>query len=165
MVDAVSFWDVDGPDIKINDNDLVIDGGLVSAIMNSLFTDGRATDEELPFGEADKRGVWSDHITNERDDFKFESLLWTLGREKLTDEVAERARGFCLRATEYFVNRGIVQSRSFSAEIVKPTGLLIRGSFVRPQGREFDYLWGDVAGVKRDVYLGETLLTLDIDLG
>ena len=70
-------------------------------IMTSLLTDAYAENvEDLPAGETDRHGCWSDtfHPAGRG------SLLWTLKREKLTQQVMNRAKDMCDAALQWLVD-------------------------------------------------------------
>lgn len=88
------------PDIVVINNDLVVDSGVVTAVLAALFTDARASaDDDLPPG-ADLRGHWGDTFT----DAPLGSLLWLVNREKITPDLIPRIHEYAATALQ----RGVV---------------------------------------------------------
>lgn len=63
----------------------------VKAILICLFTDRRAAEDERPDYIAENRGWWGDSVevsvAGKKELISWGSLLWTLRRAKLTDEI------------------------------------------------------------------------------
>ena len=94
-------------DIAIENGDLARETSLRTAVLLSLFTDRRATPEELArFGGDDARGWWGDSIA-EVDGDQFGSKLWLLGREKVLPETLNRAREYARQALSWLVEDGV----------------------------------------------------------
>jgi len=131
-------------DVQVSANDLLLDSGLKTAVTLSLFTDQRATTLELPPGEASRRGWWGDALA-EIDGDKYGSKLWLLSREKQTQEVAERAKEYCLEALQWLIDDGIAAAITISTDISVRGILGIEIEIRRPSGDsstfEFDYVW------------------------
>lgn len=75
---------------------------LATQIFTSLFSDARATHEEIPPGETERGGYWGDTFSSR----SLGSLLWTLRREKLTPPILLRARDICLQALAWLLDEG-----------------------------------------------------------
>lgn len=137
MSDAQLIWNDFGADISLANGDIVPDNGLATSVLISLFTDGRATDEKLlPNGEEDKKGWWGGTVG---------SLLWLINREKLTQEMATRAREYCIKALLWLKEEEIAEKYSVETLIVKPVGLQIIIKIERGNAKRFSYLWAAVA--------------------
>lgn len=89
--------------LSIKDGDLEGDEGLETAVVISLFTDQRVSDDELPVEETSKRGWWADALS-EIDQDKIGSKLWLLDRSKRT---AETLRKFSDCAMAYGANKAL----------------------------------------------------------
>ena len=77
---ALSFDNEAGiGDLVIENDDLKIDEGLETAVLISLYTDARVSDEELPAEEAQKRGWWGDIYPDIPND-QIGSKLWLKAR-------------------------------------------------------------------------------------
>lgn len=72
---------------------------LKTVIYTSLFTDARASADELPAGETDRQGHWGDLFHSRSPG----SLLWTLKRAKLNNDTVLRARDICLSALAWLM--------------------------------------------------------------
>lgn len=128
--------------------------GLKTAVIISLFSDARAgDDDELPFGETDRRGWWGDMLAGANGP-KLGSKLWLLQREKHTTEVLRRAESYAKDALQWLIDDGIAASVLAIAEWVQeppgPRGFLgLRVEITRPSGADitfrFDHLWQGVA--------------------
>jgi len=95
-------------DITMENNDLKMDDSLKTAIIISLFTDRRVTVDELPDGESDLRGWWADALNGDGD--QIGSKLWTLKREKITEDLLARAKRYCEEALQWLVEDEIAES-------------------------------------------------------
>jgi phage gp46-like protein len=71
-------------DIAFTETDLETDEGLETATLISLYSDGRATPEEVDELETSLRGYWGDMVPDVSGD-KHGSLLWTTHRDKQTN--------------------------------------------------------------------------------
>lgn len=132
-------------DLVIENNDLVRDDGLRTAMLVSMFTDRRAHDSErLPDGETDPRGWWADTYPEIPGD-ETGSRLWLLHREKQTAETAARARLYALEALQWLIDDGVAASLEVNASWTAPGRLTIDVVVHRPGGvREvftFDDVW------------------------
>jgi len=108
-IDALLSYDpsILSSDISIEAGDLARDATLRTAILLSLFTDARATKDELAgFGGDDARGWWGDSIAEIEGD-TFGSKLWLLGREKVIPETLNRAREYGRQALAWLVEDGV----------------------------------------------------------
>lgn len=127
-------------DLEFSKGDFSKDDGLRSAVIISLFTDARITDEELELGETEKRGFWGDTFA-EIDEDKLGSKLWRLSRAKQTDENLNKSREFVEKALlwllTYDVASKVIVETSYpnrdclliSVQIEKPTGEIIDFKF------------------------------------
>lgn len=93
-------------DLVIEDGDLSLDRGLMTWVIVSLFTDGRApAGEEIPDGTNDPRGWWGESPLDPTG-----SLLWLLSRSKLTQTTLERARNYTAAALAWMEEALIVDA-------------------------------------------------------
>ncbi|MGH1429749.1 MAG: phage GP46 family protein [Neptuniibacter sp.] len=74
---------------------------LQNAVVISLFTDARCEPDELPQGETDQRGYYGDFELQEGESLG--SKLWTLKREKVTQNTINRARTYATEALEWLL--------------------------------------------------------------
>lgn len=160
MPDLAKIWNAETQtaDFSILGAGFAESAGLESAVINSLFSDARAPDELLAdmaarqgvsVAQLDPRGWWGDsylpEIAGEAPD-RFGSLLWTLGREKQTNETLNRARDFAAAALAWMVSDGLARSVDVSAEWFSRGVLALRIPIVLPDGRRtelhFNYALG-----------------------
>lgn len=82
MADFALTWDADTNemDLSLADSDIVVDEGLQTACLLSLFTDRRAEPEDLP-GYRDLRGWWGDEFLDDAGDLHG-SRLWQDNRSE-----------------------------------------------------------------------------------
>jgi len=102
----------EGADLVLENEDLVLDEGLTTAVLLSLYTDARADAEEdpLPVGE-DPRGWWADE-----DGDRFGSKLWLVEwRGKLDREGLNRAREATGAALEWLIEDEIASDVTVTA--------------------------------------------------
>lgn len=103
--------DLTSGDLLIENGDLVLDRGLRTLVLVSLFSDARLpSGQALPDGEWSRRGFWGESPGS-----RFGSLLWTIYRSKATTENSERAREFAEAALGWLKDDGIAQTVSVTA--------------------------------------------------
>ncbi|MBA4781156.1 phage GP46 family protein [Blastomonas sp.] len=148
MTDAALVWNADAwhADIGIERGAVVLDDGLRTAILISLFTDARApADAELPEQSADRRGWWGDDFpVSEAKRGETGSLLWLLARSKITQATINRAREYARAALAWLLADGIASRLDVQVEAQDGQRMAIRVELDRPQGpsRElYDYVW------------------------
>lgn len=83
---ALTMKDGTGFDLAHDGTDLVLDDGLVTGLIDSIFTDARAPDGAVPNG-VDPRGHWMSTYDPSMPDG---SLLWLMNREKITPDMPYR---------------------------------------------------------------------------
>jgi phage gp46-like protein len=108
---------------------------LDQAVEISLFTDRRAdADEEIIDGSNDRRGHWGDmFLVNE----SLGSKLWLLKRKTLTNDVVNKARGYCEQATQHLVDDGWLKSVKVITERQGKDLLAIQIKGQLPDGRDW----------------------------
>jgi phage gp46-like protein len=116
-LDALLAFDLDmlAGDIAIDSGDLARETTLQTAVLLSLFTDRRATADELArFGGDDARGWWGDELAEVEGD-EFGSKLWLLAREKVLPETLNRAREYARQALAWMIEDGVASSVAVEA--------------------------------------------------
>lgn len=138
------FLDSQSFDLDLKNWELEFDDGLETAVLVSLFTDARVTEEELPIGEVNRRGFWGDAVENEGS-VPTGSKLWLAERAKVTDELLEQVRDSCLEALQWLIDDGIASDVTVETEYNDQKWLLISIEITRPSGQKvgykFDYVW------------------------
>ena len=131
-------------DISLVNNDLAHDAGLQTAVVISLYTDARASVDEIPDGQEDPRGWWGDGVSNPQQR-NIGSKLWFLDRSKITDEVVEQSRAYTLDALQWMLDDGIAENITVEAERFDLQTIRISIDILRPQTEtvnfKFDLLW------------------------
>lgn len=145
---ALLFDPIDGPDIAIDAGGLLLDEGLRTAILISLFTDARAPDgADLPHIDADRRGWWGDDFGREDSvagNGVIGSLLWLLEREKITPAVVARARDAAYAALRWLIEDNIASAIRVGVEVQERKRIALSIELDRPTGparQRFDFLW------------------------
>lgn len=105
-------------DLLTQDDDLVGDESLGTAVLISLFTDARADADDLPPEWKDPRGWWADAMlaTASRDFQGVGSRLWLLARQKQTTEVVARAEDYARQALQWLIDDGTVSAVNVTAD-------------------------------------------------
>lgn len=145
MSDLALIWDGSACDLAIDGNDLMLDDGLRTALIVSLFSDRRARDDdELPGGDGDRRGWWAD-AWSQIDGDRIGSRLWLLGREKELLETLRRAREYAEEALVWLIADGIAKRIEVVPSVPRRGVLALAITLHRPDGgqenHQFDVLW------------------------
>ena len=114
MTDVALVWNpaTGTADIAIANGDIVLEHGLQTAVILSLFTDRLAQPGDvIPDGSGDRRGNWNDlPIASAPDrttpDFQG-SRLWLLDRALQTQETLNRAESYALEALAWMKADGV----------------------------------------------------------
>lgn len=130
--------------IGLVDGDVEQDGGLETAVILSLFTNRRVSDEELPQGETNKQGYWADKYSNVDGD-KHGSRLWTLARSKRLTETLRRAEDYAKESLNWLIEDGVATSITATANFIDgmSNAWSLEIAIQKPPGRESRYqvLW------------------------
>jgi phage gp46-like protein len=143
MADAAMVMTGFGGDVVLFGFDLERDDGMETAVIISLFTDRRASAEQIPpeYPQDDLRGYWGDIISASATD-QTGSLLWLLAREKELPQTLSRAEQYCREALAWMVD----VSASFYSRGV----MLLIIAIYRPSGQavrfRYNYEWSAQAG-------------------
>ncbi len=143
---ALAFSDFFGGDLVLAGQDLALDDGLETAVLVSLFTDRRASLEQLRPGDdaTDLRGWWGDvqpDVANDRTG----SHLWLLQREKQTPETLARAKQYAEQALDWMLEDRVASRVEVEVEYVARGVMGIQSTITRPDGSRvryrYDYEW------------------------
>lgn len=134
-------------DIGIFNDDFILDRGLETSVLISLFSDGREEERET-----DKRGFWGAAVLDEdRNGAQFGSKLWLLMREKQIDETLVKIREWCDAALQWMIDEKIATRVNTAAEYLRMGTVLIQIEIERgteePLTFKFQYLWDGQFGV------------------
>lgn len=103
--------------IEVEDGDLIRDAGLETAILLSIFTDKRATQEAVEIaGVSDLRGWWGDGFSGIAGD-QIGSFLWLLERAKIVPQMLTQAESYIRDALAWMLEDGLV--KSISASVIR----------------------------------------------
>ena len=121
MPDFKTVKTAKGYDWVLSGGDLLLDAGLESAVLISLFTDRRAVADDTSVGD-DRRGWWGDAYPERPGDL-IGSRLWLLSREKQLPATLRRAEEYAAEALQWLVTDGVARSVAVAAEVVR-TGVI-----------------------------------------
>jgi phage gp46-like protein len=121
MTDIALVWNpaTGHADFAMHGPDLLMDDGLETAVIISLFTDALApSGAEIPDGSGDRRGYWGDMPLDPTDDTPAEptgSLLWLYARALQTPATLTGIQQAAQTALAWMVNAGVAGSVSATA--------------------------------------------------
>lgn len=130
-------------DVLLASGDLVEENSLQTALLLSLFTDRRATPEQLQrFGGDNPRGWWGDADATVPGD-AFGSHLWLLEREIELQETLNRAREYGEQAVEWIIEDGLAESIAVVAAYPQRGVLALQVTPERARGtrERFAFVW------------------------
>lgn len=151
MADAAMVMTAFGGDLVLSGYDLERDDGLETAVIISLFTDRRATAEQIPpeYPQDDLRGYWGD-IAQASPNDQTGSLLWLLAREKEQPQTLSRAQQYCREALNWMIEDRVATGIEVSASFHSRGVMLLLIDIYRPTGAtvryRYNYEWSAQAG-------------------
>jgi phage gp46-like protein len=133
-------------DLVMTGADLLVDDGLETAVIISMFTDRRANDDDvLPQPGGDLRGWWGDSYAAIAGD-KIGSRRWLLERAKALPSVYAEVQVYDQESLQWLIDDGVVSSVGLAYSSPKLGWLRTVVTLARPSGApvqyRFDYLWG-----------------------
>lgn len=146
MADIALVMGEFGGDLVVSGLDLARDDGLETSVIISLFSDRRATPEQVPveLPRDDLRGFWGDVRPAVEGD-QTGSLLWLLAREKQTPQTKARAEQYCREALAWMIEDKVATALDVATEYAAMGWLLIQIDIYRPDGSavryRYDYEW------------------------
>lgn len=145
--DIKTFWDVPNSrgDWLVSAGALASGDDLVTAILVSIFTDGRANaDDVIPDGTLDRRGWWGDAGQGSL----IGSRLWLIDRSKLTNDVAARAKDYIAESLQWLIDDDVVARFDITTQITFPSMLGVQVMAFRRDGAvvalRFPSVWSGV---------------------
>lgn len=146
MSDIALTWDGHGCDLALDGNDLLLDVGLQTSILISLFSDRRArADDVLPGEDGDRRGWWGDAYPQIEGD-QIGSRLWLLSREKEIPETLRRAKEYADEALAWLVIDGIAARVEVATSVPRRGVLGLAVAVYKLDGNienfQYEFLWG-----------------------
>jgi phage gp46-like protein len=143
MIDLALLLTNEGADLGFENNDLVAEEGLRTAVIISLLTDARVEPDELPESEDDPRGWWGDALEDTPDNTG--SKCWLLDRETRTDEVLGRYEQYDKEALQWLIDDGVASEVTVAASYDDKGELVEVIEITRPNGQtskfRFDAAW------------------------
>lgn len=119
------IWNSDYQESNLgySNNDLTLENGLASAVIMSLFTDRRASDDDIlpDFFSTDRRGWWGDLASTEIKNDQIGSRLWLLERSKTIPEVLVQAKEYVRESLEWLIEDGLASDIQITTERQKTT--------------------------------------------
>lgn len=134
-------------DIAIDGLDLKVDQDLATAIEMSIFTNKRASkDDLLPYPDVDLQGWWGDTYSQIPGDL-IGSKVWTLVREVESTQTALIAKNYVVEALNWLITDNIASSIIVNTEFVRAGILGISVEVFKPNGNQvfrYSYVWGQI---------------------
>lgn len=145
MSDLALTWNGETCDLALDGRDLLLEEGLQTAVLISLFSDRRArSDDTLPVDGDDRRGWWADAWPEVEGDL-LGSRLWLLAREKDVPETLRRAREYAQEALAWLVEDGVCARIEVAASVPRRGVLGLAVTLYRRDGRtenyQYDVIW------------------------
>ena len=132
-----------GADLRVVGGDLSTENELRTAVVISLFSWRRASDDDkLPDDTNNKQGWWGDSYPP-APNHKIGSKLWLLKREKLTQNTINRAIGYCKEALEWLISDGVASKVDITAERNGMDGLSVAILITRTNGTSLNLKFAD----------------------
>lgn len=138
-------------DIAIENGDLKATDGLDTAIWVSLFTDARASAEQI-FIPEDRRG-WLGNLGSPVENRQLGSFLWLAEQRRLNQGTLNEIVDYARKALQWMVEDEICINVSVTGEIVPPFGIQLNIDITSKEGvTETHYvkLWEFTANGNRD---------------
>jgi phage gp46-like protein len=135
MTDYALILDDEGRiDIDFASGDIVPDEGLETAVLISLFSDARATEDQIPAidRDGDLRGYWGDVRPQVAGD-QTGSLLWVLKRAKQLNQTLADAREYAQKSLKWLMDDGIAQTVVVNTSYISRGWMLLEVVIYRPQ--------------------------------
>ena len=144
--DIAIVWNVNRGQFALtaDEDDILTDPGLETAVIVSLFTDNLAGEhEELPATETNRRGWWGNDL--EPPGVEIGSKLWLLNREKQLQSVVRRAEEYARKALQWLMDDRIAKTVVVTGSIPNPGWLHLQIDITRATGEKvnfkYDYNW------------------------
>lgn len=135
-------------DMFTNNGDMKTTSSMDGWVINSLFINRRAPDDmEIQGDELDKLQGWWGDIYPQIEGDQWGSLLWTLAREKITEETLNRFEEFSRSALVWMIDDRIASEINVQvSRLVGRRGwILLEIDIIRPTGNRerfrFNYAW------------------------
>lgn len=145
MSDIALRWnnETQTADILMDGPDLVMDDGMETAVILSLFTDARAAkDDQIPDGSDDRRGFWGDAFDDAGEGLSG-SRLWLLERCTITAENLRRWKDYAQEALAWMLRIGVAKSIDVAVVRIDVSAVSAEIKIYKPNGKlvTFNYIW------------------------
>lgn len=146
MTDLAIAWnnEIGAGDLCIANADLVRDDGIQSAVLISLFTDARVSEDELPPGITWRRGWWGNAL--EAAGRQYGSKLWLLRRAKQTQQNLTLARDYARQALQWMLDDGAATAIEVTTAYTAQGWLLINANITLPDDTRREFQFSDGGG-------------------
>jgi phage gp46-like protein len=131
-------------DVGFTVGDIAADDGLETAVLISLFSDARATEDMIdPIDrDGDLRGYWADLDPSDETG----SRLWTIRRAKQLQSILARARGYAAESLRWLIDDKVAERVEVQTSYPARGWMLIEVFIYRPGSSNpvafrFNYQW------------------------
>ncbi len=133
-------------DFVVTKGDLATDRDLETAVLISLFTDRRASDDDVvPDGTDDRRGCWMDALS----EIPLGSRIWLLNREKVIPSTVAELKEYIEEALQWLLDQHIARAVTVTCipdsrkhQILAEIDIARNG-----QNRRYQYVWRQLNGI------------------
>ena len=133
-------------DFVVTKGDLATDRDLETAVLISLFTDRRASDDDVvPDGTDDRRGCWMDALS----EIPLGSRIWLLNREKVIPSTVAALKEYIEEALQWLLDQHIARAVTVTCtpdsrkhQILSEIDIARNG-----QNRRYQYVWRQLNGI------------------
>ncbi len=133
-------------DFVVTKGDLATDRDLETAVLISLFTDRRASDDDVvPDGTDDRRGCWMDALS----EIPLGSRIWLLNREKVIPSTVAALKEYIEEALQWLLDQHIARAVTVTCtadsrkhQILAEIDIARNG-----QNRRYQYVWRQLNGI------------------
>lgn len=131
-------------DLAIENDDVASDAGLETAVLISLFSDRRASEEDVVLDPEEKRGWWADQFSEVSGD-QIGSRLWQLDRALLTPDVEVQTEVKVREALAWMIEDEIAASIDIEITTDDATrALCLLVTVNRPTGEQLNFRYTSV---------------------
>lgn len=130
-------------DLQFSDTDFTLDKGLETAILISLFTNSRITENQKEsLGVGSQSGWWGNTLLRDASDSDG-SRLWTLNRGKASIENLRLFEDYARESLQFLIDDNIVQSIGVTASYNSDLRIELSIEILRPLNQVSNYsiLW------------------------
>lgn len=123
MIDIALEQSTSGYDISITDGDLTSVDSFETAIYVSLFSDARASEDQVFLPQA-RRG-WICDVASPIEDQLYGSHLWLLEQRRLTQSTLNEAINYARLGLQWMIDQGQALNIEVTGEIVAGSGIAL----------------------------------------